>query len=404
MHHLHRLPKQLSVRFALALATALLIAPTAFSQQPAGNLITGPKPGPITPPSSAELEGAIVRGVTFLLDIQNKNGSWGSAQRTKQLNIYAPVPGAHYGLRAAVTALAVSALIESNDQRDVVQTAIGRGQGWLFANLKLVRRSNGDMIYNVWTHAYAIQALVQLAERHPDNAVEQEKIARLIDLQIDYLGRYASVDGGWGYYDFNTQTQRPGSSSICFTSAAILVALHEAQAYGAKVPQEMIDKANDSIRRQRAPDFCYLYGEYLKYVPMSPINRPPGSLGRSQACNLATRLYGDKLVTDHVIKTWLDRLFSRNSWLSFGRKTPIPHESFAQVAGYFYYFGHYYAARCIEVLPADEQPYFKEHLAHIIIPLQEKNGCWWDYPLYNYHETYGTAMAISTLVRCRNTP
>ena len=166
----------------------------------------------------------------------------------------------------------------------------------------------------------------------------------------------------------------------------------------------MIDKANDSIRRQRAPDFCYLYGEYLKYVPMAPINRPPGSLGRSQACNLATRLYGDKLVTDHVIKTWLDRLFSRNNWLGFGRKTPIPHESFAQVAGYFYYFGHYYAARCIEVLPADEQPYFKEHLAHIIIPLQEKNGCWWDYPLYNYHETYGTAMAISTLVRCRNTP
>lgn len=400
--HLLRSLQKNARQTVLALAIPLVLAPTAFSQEPATSLaITGPKPGPITPPSSAELEGAIVRGVTFLLEIQNNDGSWGSAQRTKNLNIYAPVPGAHWGLRAAVTALALSALIESNDQRDDVQTAIDRGRVWLFANLSRVRRSNGDMLYNVWTHAYALPTLIQFAKRNPDNAAEQEQIAGLIDQQIDYLERYASIDGGWGYYDFNTQTKRPGASSSSFTTAAIVIALHEAQAHGAQVPQDMIDKANDSIRRQRTPDFCYLYGEYLKYRPMAPINRPPGSLGRSQACNLATRLYGDELVTDQVIKTWLDRLFSRNEWLGFGRKTPIPHESFAQVAGYFYYFGHYYAARCIEVLPADEQPYFKDHLAHIIIPLQEKTGCWWDYPLYNYHESYGTAMAISTLVRCR---
>ena len=400
--HLRLSLQKIAGQIVFALAIVVLLAQAALSQEPGTNpATTGPKPGPITPPSSVELEGAIVRGVTFLLEIQNKDGSWGSAHRTKDMNIYVPVPGSHYGLRAAVTALALTALIESKDQRDEVQTAIDRGGEWLFANLSRVRRANGDMLYNVWTHAYALPTLIQLAERHPDNAAEQEKIASLIDLQIDLLERFASIDGGWGYYDFNTQSKRPGASSSSFTTAAILVALHEAEAHGVKVPQDMIKKANDSIRRQRTPDFCYVYGETHKYRPMTPINRPPGSLGRSQACNLATRLYGDELVTDQVIKTWLDRLYSRNEWLGFGRKTPIPHESFAQVAGYFYYFGHYYAARCIDVLPADEQPYFKDHLAHIIIPLQEKNGCWWDYPLYNYHESYGTAMAISTLVRCR---
>ena len=79
-----------------------------------------------------------------------------------------------------------------------------------------------------------------------------------------------------------------------------------------------------------------------------PINRPGGSLGRSQACNLALRLWGDKRITDDVLKTWLDRLFARNGWLDIGRKRPIPHESYFQVAGYFYYFGHYYAALCID--------------------------------------------------------
>jgi hypothetical protein len=124
-------------------------------------------------------------------------------------------------------------------------------------------------------------------------------------------------------------------------------------------------------------------------------------LGRSQACNLALRLWGDERVTDEVLSTWLNRLFARNGWLSIGRKRPIPHESHFLVAGYFYYYGHMYAAMCIEQLPEAERGYFKDHLARIILPLQERDGSWWDYPFYNYHQQYGTAMAVMTLLRCQ---
>ena len=31
---------------------------------------------------------------------------------------------------------------------------------------------------------------------------------------------------------------------------------------------------------------------------------------------------------------------------------------------------------------------------------QEKDGSWWDYPLYDYHQPYGTAFALMTLQRC----
>jgi hypothetical protein len=79
----------------------------------------------------------------------------------------------------------------------------------------------------------------------------------------------------------------------------------------------------------------------------------------------------------------------------------VPHESFFAVAGYFYYYGHWYAAMCIEQLPASERPYFQEHLAHILLPLQERDGSWWDYPLYNYHQQYGTAMAVMSLLKCQ---
>ena len=133
------------------------------------------------------------------------------------------------------------------------------------------------------------------------------------------------------------------------------------------------------------------------------INRPGGSLGRSQACNLALRLWGDSAVTDAVLRQWLDRLITRNGWLDMGRKRPIPHESYFLVAGYFYYFGHYYAARCIEELKPDKRPFYQDHLAQVLLHLQEKDGSWWDYPLYNYHQQYGTAFALMSLKRCQKT-
>jgi hypothetical protein len=45
---------------------------------------------------------------------------------------------------------------------------------------------------------------------------------------------------------------------------------------------------------------------------MAPTNRPAGSLGRSQACNLALKLWGDHRITEGVLKEWLDRQVTRN--------------------------------------------------------------------------------------------
>lgn len=397
-----RVPAKLRLYVAVAAIVLLgTIALVAVAEEPSRLATTGPIPGPITPPSSEQIEKAIRRGVDFLLQDQNENGSWGSATQTKRLNIYAPVPGAHHAFRAAVTGLVISALIESKDDRPRVQDAIDRGQAWMFEHLPHVRRATGKAIYNVWAHAYATQALVDLYDRLGEEDPRRERIKKLIAQQIDLLDRYASVDGGWGYYDKRVHAKQPTTSAISFTTATALIALKEAESLGLSASKKTVDKAVQSLVRQQRSDFSYLYGEYLKSRPMRFINRPAGSLGRSQACNLALRLFGDERVTDEVIETWLNRLFARNGWLGMGRKKPIPHESFAQVAGYFYYYGHYYAARCIELLPTDRRPYFQDHLAHVLIPLQERDGSWWDYPLYNYHQQYGTAMAVSSLVRCR---
>src|SRR5262249_1685773 len=98
-------------RIALvALLVAGLAAAPPKEAPPAEAL---PKAGPVTPPPREALDSAIRRGLGFLLKDQNPDGSWGTAERTKGLNIYAPVPGAHHAFRTAVTALCVSALIEA---------------------------------------------------------------------------------------------------------------------------------------------------------------------------------------------------------------------------------------------------------------------------------------------------
>ncbi len=354
----------------------------------------------IPPLSEADVRASIQRGVEFLLADQNPNGSWGSATRTKGLNIYAPVPGAHHAFRAATTSLCIAALIEVADGDPDADKSIDKAEAWLLQHLKSLRRATGDAIYNVWGHAYSIQALVRMHGRHDGDADKQEEIVELIRMQFDMLSRYESVDGGWGYYDFRYQANQPTSSSISFVNGTVLVAFDEARQIGVEPPERIVKRAIAALKRQQKRDFTYMYGEYLKYRPMRGINRPGGSLGRSQCCNLALRLWGDDGITDNVIKNWLYRLYVRNGWLDIGRKRPIPHEAWMQVAGYFYYYGHYYAALSLQQLPKDQRADYQAMLAELMLDRQEKDGSWWDYPLYDYHQPYGTSFALMTLHRC----
>jgi hypothetical protein len=348
----------------------------------------------------AELDSAVARGIAFLVGTQNGDGSFGSPRRTKDLNIWAGV-GSHHAFRAATTALCVQALLEEDDGSAAVDRALDRGSAWLLAELPQVRRDDRTLIYNVWAHAYGIQALAALHGRRAGDAAARGRIEELIREQFDRLARYESAEGGWGYYDFGAGTQRPNSSSQSFVNAAVLVALHDARAIGVDPPEPLVRRAVEATAAQMLPDFSYLYGNYTRWQPRRPINRPAGSLGRSQACNLALRLWGEPRITDAVLEEWLDRLAARNGWLDLGRKRPVPHESFFQVAGYFFYFGHYYAARVVAELPASAQPRHQAALARIMLDVQDADGSWWDYPLYDYHQQYGTGYALMTLHRCR---
>ena len=349
--------------------------------------------------STCQIFNAIDRGCDFLLENQNANGSWGSATQTKGLNIFAPIPGSHRAFRLAVSALSTSALIEAKGQDLKFDKTIKRGEVFLLEELPNLRRATPMAIYNVWSHSFGLQALAKLYER-ASSKKRKKQIQAVIEHQVSMLEKYESIDGGWGYYDFRAQTQKPSGSSISFVNATGLIALKKAQEAGVEVPEMLVSRAIAAILRQRLPDHSYLYGEYLKNRPRAGINRPAGSLGRSHACNYALQIWGNDQIDDQVHMLCLDRLFARNGWLDVARKRPVPHESWFAVAGYFFYYGHLYASLCVDTLPMPEKEKYQKKMAKILLPLQEKDGSWWDFPLYNYHKQYGTSMAIISLQRC----
>jgi hypothetical protein len=366
---------------------------------------TGPslRPPPPEPVSAGVREGAFARGVDYLCRTQNKDGSWGSPRWTGGVD-HDPVPGAFHAFGVAVTALCLEALLVAEDS-PTVRKAAERAEAYLLENLPNLRRADPWNVPNVWGYCYGIQVLAELHRRVPAGSERRRRYEELIREQMAGLKRFETVHGGWFYYA--SGLQRPLAPSCSFVNAAVLVALHRARGIGPEMDGRVLKRAIESTASQRKPDSSFLYSTSSpldKAGAARPINQPAGSLGRSQACNLALRLWGDGHITDDVLKEWLDRLITRNGWLDMGRKRPIPHESFAQVAGYFFYFGHYYGALCIGQLPEADRPFYQDHLARMLVRLQEEDGSWFDYPLYSYHKPYGTAFALLSLHCCRTAP
>ncbi|HEX5789863.1 MAG TPA: hypothetical protein VFY13_01865, partial [Luteolibacter sp.] len=228
---------------------------------------------------------------------------------------------------------------------------------------------------------------------------------QLAQEQVDLANRYVDVNGGWGYLDVfdEVRTQKPTGLPTSFTTATMLLAMAEARdAMQLKLDDKATAAGLQSIRMQRSPDFSYTYSFPHRMHPRNPINRPAGSLGRSQVCNAALRVWGDPAITDEVLVTWADRFIAREGFLRMTRKRPVPHEGPFQIAGYFYYYGAFYFTESVRHLPQAQQRAYASAVAEAILPLQEKDGSWWDYPLYDYHQPYGTGYALLTLAWCRD--
>jgi len=351
------------------------------------------------PVRSRPPDAAIADGVKWLLDHQRPGGYWGTGCWSWGYDIYGTVPGAQQAFKAGTTGLCAMALREAGTPEALA--AARRAELWLATDGTRIRRIDEDEIYNIWGHIYALQALAGAVRGETDPALV-EKLRAGAAIHVDMLGRYQSAYGGWNYYDFAAHTRTPSLAPTSFATAAGLVALRAARDAGIEVPETMIRRSVRLLEHCRLGNNCYLYSFGHRYRPRHVVNQVPGSLGRTQAGNDALLEWASPKVTLDDARNGLKNLFEKQGFLECGRKRPIPHEAYYAVAGYFYYFGHYYAARLIALLPKEERAPWAARLSKLIRSHQEDDGCWWDYnAIWDFHKPYGTAYALMILLRCR---
>lgn len=344
-----------------------------------------------SPPATPE---ALRRGAGYLLGAQNLDGSWGSFDPCHVDEIYLGTVAAHDGFSDAATALCAMALMGLPEGDPAVRKALDRGLEHL-AGRPAALRQTGDAAYNVWGNLYALQCLAR-ASADPRWADRRDALRAGAMRQLEGLGRCQSARGGWGYYDFQFQARRmSGQMASSFTTSAALVALDEASRAGLEIPPVMLKEGVPFLASLRNGNGAYLYAADHRYYPNSRADKIKGSLGRSQAGNRALFLSGG-LGKDEILKG-LEDFFEHHHFLDIGRQRQYPHEAWYATAGYYYFFGHYYAALNVAALPGPERTRYAPRLEKILTAIQEPDGSWWDFPMYGYSKAYGTGLAMLAL-------
>lgn len=372
----------------------LLLALQQAPAAPAAQAGAWPRPEPV--PVEVALDGA----VKWLVENQNKDGSWGTHESPRPIEVLASIPGSQEAFRVATTALCALSLRDCEKKTPEVQAAVERALDFLLADFD-VKRQSGMEHYNVWSFGFGLQCFGEELARSPESP-RAPKLRAASAKIVERLGQYQTLDGGWGYLSLDAvPTYQPSDTSMSFTTATMLVGMQRARDVHVELPAKMVERAVDHVRRSRLSDDAFLYGEYLKYRPRMGINETIGSACRTPLCLLVLEMFGEKVSKETYAKSLEKLLVLGKDYQKSGVRRPIPHESWYQISGYFYLYGHAYAAYVLEKLDKPQQEKYWPMIVDAVEYCREPDGSFWDYPLYSYHKPYGTAFALLALSRAQ---
>lgn len=363
---------------------------------------------PVEPITADTVRTAIQRGVAFLLKDQNPDGAWGS-HRDALLGLddafmNEPSQRAFTIATTGLGCLAMNA-IERTPERDA---AYERGIEYIITHAVDAKRISDWDVDNTWAFVYGLAAAVDAytGPRYANDAARRESLAKTIRGLLDRFKQYQTPLGGWGYYDSGDTVTFPPNWATSFMTSAAILAMLDAKAAGFEPDRSMLERAVRAIRRCRLPTGAYTYSLDIVSTPghSEGINNIKGSLGRIQVCNLvlfraakAGFQTPGREIDVEMLREGLEHFFREHRFLDIARGRPIPHEAYYANAAYFYFFGHYYAAKVIGELPEADRAKYWERFQREVVKTQEADGSMWDYPMNSYGKPYGTAFAVLAL-------
>ncbi len=336
------------------------------------------------------------RALDFFVKTQHPNGCWGTGTIEGFWDSHYAIES-YYAWQFAGHAIACMALAGAEETPERRAT-LDRAVTW-FCKTRMPKRGSDWDNDSLWSSLYGFVACVQLNDdpRFSSDVWRSALRARAKEC-YQFLAANQVPTGGWGYYDDPPFTERP-KWATSFSTAALIPALKRGEELGWVDDPKIRARAMAYVRRCALPNGAYEYD--LRPIPRlsaaENINGVKGSLGRIQVCNWALSAGGEKWVTPDKIRDGLESFFADHKFLDVARMRPIPHEAYYQNAGYFYYFGHYYAAQAINLLPVAEREALHARLRPHVVKTQRPDGTFCDYQWQSYQVVACTALAALAL-------
>jgi hypothetical protein len=343
----------------------------------------------------AEAREALGRSLDWLVSGQNEDGSWACGVLDGMLELGFSIES-FYAWQVASNALACLALLDA-PETPTRRSALERGIRWLEATRPPQRGSDWDIDY-VWGGLYGFAAVAEIASDARFQGGEwPARLAKLAERFYTILEKNQIAEGGWGYYDDPIYSQRP-KWATSFSTATVVPALKRGEELGWVRDPKVRERATQYLAQCALPNGAFAYD--LKVIPWvggDSINEVKGSLSRIQACHWALYSVGEKKITLDRLREGLEQFFEHHRFLDVAYMDPIPHEAYYFNSGYFYLFGHYYAAKVIQLLPEAEREGWHARLRPHLVKVMRQDGSSTDFLTSSYMRVAGTAFASLAL-------
>lgn len=316
-------------------------------------------------------EAATAKGLRWLAEHQEPNGSWSGGIGYKLNSRYRTTrdDAGHVGVTAlaGMAFLAGGHLPGRGEYGKTLDGAIDFLLGSINSDGYITR--SGTRMYS---HAFAT---LFLAEAY--GMTHREDLKVRLQKAIDFIVKSQNDEGGWRY----DPLARDSDMSIVVCQC---LALRAARNIGIRVPKSTVDSAIryvvDSAHREEN------YSNFGSQVGPGTFDYQRGGTARTSFALTAagvTALNGLGIYSDDLIDRGIDYLNSRFNWFN---------QRFGHNGHYFFWYGHYYAVQAMYTKGGADWTNYFTRLREFLISRQRADGSWMN--------SSGPGEAFSTAMGC----
>ncbi len=342
---------------SLSLLVAIFLLLPAFVSRPAAaqDKLRGRDLSGLYRPN---IRKAVNRGLGWLAEQQNEDGSWTSIIGYKLNNQVVggkPYPNVGVTAVAGLAFLSAGSFPGRGTYGDVVEGAVQ----FILSHSDPQTGYISHRDTRMYEHGFATLFLAEVYGMTGDRDVRQA-----LKGAVRIIRSAQNRDGGWRYQP------RPKDADVSVT-VTILQSLRAANNVGITVPESVINKAMEYVKSCYRSDGAFMY-------QAGRMSRTSWALTAAGVVSLQSAGKYDSPKVEKGVE-WLWRALRRENRMAWGN--------------YHYFYGHYYASQALYQSGWRNFKSYYNMLADQVVPNQKPDGHWED----DVSATYATSMACLVL-------